>query len=199
MQILTEYWYLWLVLVGLILLLIWASKKAFAAVKKHSEIVTRERAYLERFTMLTKKYHGLDHDLAVRSDAAELMEGVTACLQREIEKAPVRLEAFNNAEEWRRKVYAAYYFTEDAEKSLSEYFRNNAEPTAGLAVGLIRDICPERLSRTVNEMYSMYDSDNDRVSYDPKRIGELDAQFAKEYDKTDFCRDVKTFILENIS
>ena len=199
MQILTDYWYLWLVLVGLILLLIWASKKAFAAVKKHSEIVTRERAYLERFTMLTKKYRDLDHDLAERSDAAELMEGVTACLQREIEKAPVRLEAFNSAEEWRRKVYAAYYFTEDAGKSLSEYFKNNTEPTAGLAVGLIRDICPERLSRIVNEMYSMYDSDNDRVSYDPKRIEELDAQFAKEYDKTDFCRDVKTFILENIS
>ncbi len=199
MQILTDYWYLWLVLAGLIALLIWASKKAFAAVKKHSEIVTRERAYLERFGMLTKKYRDLDRDLAERSDAAELTEGVTACLQREIEKAPVRMEAWAAAEEWRRKVYAAHYFTVDAEKSLSEYFKNNGEPTAGLAVSLIRDVCPERVSRIVSEMYSMYDGDNDRVSYDPKRIEELDALFAKEYDKADFCRDVKTFILENIS
>ena len=199
MQILIDYWYLWLVLLGLIILLIWASKKAFAAVKKHSEIVTRERAYLERFATLTKKYRDLDYDLAERSDAAELMEGVTACLQREIEKAPVKMEAWAAAEEWRRKVYAAFYFTGDAEKSLSEYFKNNTEPTAGLAVGLIRDICPERLSRIVGEMYSMYDSDNDRVSYDPKRIEDLDGQFAKEYEKTYFCRDVKTFILENLS
>ena len=118
MQILIDYWYLWLVLLGLIILLIWASKKAFAAVKKHSEIVTRERAYLERFATLTKKYRDLDYDLAERSDAAELMEGVTACLQREIEKAPVKMEAWAAAEEWRRKVFPYVLLLIPLDKSL---------------------------------------------------------------------------------
>ena len=196
-EALKEYWYLFLVLLALILVLVWAVKKAAAAVVKHNTVVTREREYLERFTELNKKYSGLTKEAARSAPAAELIEGVTAVLQRRIEKSPDRLAEFNAAPEWQRMTYAAYYFTQDAGEALSGFFKNNGKPTDALLTELAGRVCPDSLARIVREMYSMYDGDNDRVSFDKKRVEELDANFREQYDKDEFCERVKEFIVSS--
>ena len=194
-----EYWYLYIVLVVMIGVLIFISIKAGKAVKRRRSSMEKQRAELERYRHMVETYRGLTPAQAEEADACELVEGVAAVLQYEIERSEKGLTAaFKEAEPWRQRVYAVWYFIEDTETGLSFFFRNNGRPVTALAVEMIRDAGQDKLYLAAKAMFPMYDEENDRVSLDKKTAAQLDETFPQVYDKRALCEGVKAYILENI-
>ncbi|MBQ8209175.1 MAG: hypothetical protein IJZ35_01135 [Clostridia bacterium] len=193
----TQFWYLWLVLVVLVVALVLVMRKASAAMKKRSERIEKEREFAERFKYLVNKYSSLDSALIESSEPSELAEGVTAVLQYKLEKSVNPDEEYKNAEQWKREVYALYYFSEDCQQSLSYFFRNNGEPLPSVVLEGLKSIGYDKIYSTVAQMYSMYDENNENVSLDKNRAEELDVKFRNSYDSKMFFELIKNYIVEN--
>lgn len=194
-----EYWYLWLVLAGLIAVLVFVLRKASAAAKKKSEVLEKQRQEFERFRSFYERYKNLDKVLAENSDAKELAEGVTAVLQYNLEKSDNPDAEYKNAEQWKREVYALFYFDEDVTKEgLSFFFRHNDEPLPSVVISGIKSIGADNIYQTVAQMYSMYDENNESVSLDKTRVLALDEHFKSIYRSDDVFVLVKKYIEENL-
>lgn len=195
---LQQYWYMWLVLAVLIIAAVWAGAKASKAVKKRGNIMKKQREELERFKFLSEKYADLNPELAENSDAKELCEGVTAALQRELEKSENPDAEFANAEKWRREVYALFYFDADCRDSLSCFFKYNEEPLPNEVLGGLESIGKTKLRSLAASMHAMYDDKNESVSLDMNRVAELDNKFKELYNSDEFFESIKEFIINNI-
>lgn len=198
MSIFTEYWYLWLVLAVLVVALVFVMIKASSAMKKRNEKIEKERELAERFKLLVKKYSALDAALIENSDPAELTEGVATALQYELEKSANPDEEFKSAEQWKREVYALWYFSEDCEESLSYFFKINGEPLPSVLVDGIKSIGYDKIYSIVAQMYSMYDENNESVSIDKLKISGLDEKFKNVFDKEIFFSCIKNYISDNV-
>lgn len=194
----TQYWYMWLVLVVLIVVLIVVMRKASKAMKKRSETMKKQEEFAKRFKTLVEKYSSLDLQTAEKSDAAELAEGVTAVLQYQLEKSGNPDEEYKNAQQWKREVYALYYFTEDCQQSLSYFFKNNGEPLPSAALSGLKAIGADKLYSTAAQMHSMYDENNESVSLDKNRAAELNKKFSDIYNPDKFFELIKKYIINNI-
>ncbi|MBR5497597.1 MAG: hypothetical protein IKV76_06400 [Clostridia bacterium] len=193
-----EYWYMWLILVALIVVLVIVMKKAAAAANKRNEIMKQQRENMEHFKAVYEKYKDTDKAFAEECDAAELAEGITTVLQYSLEKSDNPDAEFENAPEWKKNVYALFYFDEDCKTSLSFFFRNNGEPLPSVAVNALKTVGADKLYSTVAQMYSMYDENNENVSLDKNRVAELDEKFISIYNSDEFFALIKNYILDNI-
>lgn len=198
-ELITKYWYLWLILLVLIVALVIVMRKASAAMKKRNGRIEKEREFAERFKFLVGKYSDLDKSLVEAAQAAELAEGVTAVLQYKLEKSENPDNEYKNAEQWKREVYALYYFSEDCEKSLSYFYKNNGEPLPSVVLEGLKSIGYDKIYSTVAQMYSMYDENNENVSLDRNRVAELDEKFKNIFDRELLFNLVKKYILSSIS
>ena len=199
LESLTQFWYMWLVLAVLIVITALVGMKASKAVKRKNEILQKQQEIIERYKMLVEKYSNLTLEIAENADAEELAEGVTSVLQYEIEKSENADEYYENAEKWRREVYALFYFNEDVSaESLSFFFRNNGGPLPKEAVNGIESIGCEKIKSVVGQMFAMCDDKNENVSFDKERIAKLDEKFSSIYDKNEFFEKVKLYILNAV-
>ena len=199
LESLTQFWYMWLVLAVLIIITAFVGMKASKAVKRKNEILQKQQEIIERYKMLVEKYNNITLEIAENADAKELAEGVTSVLQYEIEKSENADEYYENAEKWRREVYALYYFDEDVSaESLSFFFRNNGGPLPKEAVDGIESIGYEKISSVVGQMSAMCDDKNENVSFDKERIAQLNEKFSSVYDKNEFFEKVKLYILNAV-
>ena len=194
----TQFWYLWLALLVLVVVLIFVMRKASAAMKKRSERIEQQQETVKRFKFLVDKYSALDSAVVESAEASELAEGVTAVLQYKLEKSDYPDEDFNSADQWKRKVYALYYFCEDCRQSLSYFFKNNGEPLTSVLIEGLKSIGYDKIYPTVAQMYSMYDENNENVSLDKNRVAELDKEFSNIYNENELFNLIKNYILTNI-
>ena len=199
LESLTQFWYMWLVLAVLIVITALVGMKASKAVKRKNEIMEKQQEEIKRYKMLVEKYSNLTLEIAENADAEELAEGVTSVLQYETEKSENADEYYENAEKWRREVYALFYFNEDVSaESLSFFFRNNGGPLPKEAVNGIESIDCEKIKSVVGQMFAMCDDKNENVSFDKERIADLDEKFSSIYDKNEFFEKVKLYILNAV-
>ncbi len=193
-----EFWYMWLVLAVLLVVLVIVIRKASKAAKKRNEIMKKQRENMERFKFVTEKYKELDKELAENADAKELAEGVAMVLQYRLEKSGNPDAEYANAEQWKREVYALYFFDEDCQTSLSFFFKNNGEPLPSVAVKGLKSIGADKIYSTVAQMYSMYDDKNESVSLDKAKVEELDKKFSDIYDREAYFELVRKYIIDNL-
>lgn len=196
---LTEYWYMWLVLAVLIVIFVVVAGKASKAVKKRSAAMKQQQEFAERFKFLVEKYKSLALSAALEADASELAEGVTAVLQYSLEKSENPDEEYKNALQWKREVYALYYFAEDCRQSLSYFFKNNGEPLPSVLIGALKSIGADNIYSMTAQMYSMYDENNENVSIDKNRIEQLNKKFKDTYNETEFFELVKKYVLASLA
>ena len=194
-----EFWYIWVVFLILVAILIFAISKASKAVKRKNEILAKQHEVLKRYSEMIEKYTDLNSDKAESADAKELCEGVMCVLQHQVEKSENPDAEYESAEKWRREVYALFYFDEDVKgASLSYFFRHNGGPLPKEAVNGIESIGYDRIKSVVGQMYAMCDDKNENVSFDKKRIAELDEKFRNLYNSDEFFSFVKNYIVENL-
>ena len=198
LESLMQYWYMWVLLAVLIVIMFWAGGKASKAVRRKNEILRKQEEEIKRYKYLVDKYSGITASQAENETPGELAEGITAVLQKQLERAVHPEEEFNNAEEWRRTVYSLYYFLEDTKTSLSFFFKNNGEPVTGLAVNGIKEIDESAVYGNASRMYAMYDENNESVSIDNDRINEINSRFKEIFNKEKFLLSLKNYIISNL-
>lgn len=199
LESITQFWYMWVVLVVLIVITVFVALKASKAVKKKNEILAQQHEQLKRYSMIIEKYTDLTKEKVDSSDAKELCEGVMCVLQHQVEKSENPDEVYENAEKWRREVYALFYFDEDVTTScLSFFFRNNGGPLPKEAVNGIESIGYDKIQSVVGQMYAMCDDKNENVSFDKDRIAELDEKFRNLYNSDEFFEKTKLYIMNAV-
>ncbi len=199
LESITQFWYMWVVLLVLIVITVFVCIKASKAVKRKNEIMEKQHEQLKRYSELVEKYESLTDEKIQTAEAKELCEGVMCVLQRQIEKSENPDAEYENAEKWRREIYALFYFDEDVTaKSLSYFFRHNGGPLPKEAVNGIQSIGYDKIQSVVGQMYAMCDDKNETVSFDKDRLNELDEKFRNLYNSEEFFEKVKLYILNAV-
>lgn len=194
---LTTYWYLYLALAALIVLSIFVWGKAMKASRRHREQVEKEIKAIEKERHLRETYNTLTDEVIENADEDELLEGISTFVQMRVEKsADINVEFAKFSEDF-REMYALNFFCEDIDVSLSSFFRNNGEPLVSLAVPALRRIGADKSANIVNEQFKMFDERNECVSYDVKRIEELDRKFAELDEAKVLRRTAADYIKKN--
>lgn len=194
---LTTYWYLYLALAALIVLSVFVWGKAMKASRRHREQVEKEIKAIEKERHLRETYNTLTDEVIENADEDELLEGISTFVQMRVEKsADINAEFAKFSEDF-REMYALNFFCEDIDVSLSSFFRNNGEPLVSLAVPALRRIGADKSANIVNEQFKMFDERNECVSYDVKRIEELDRKFAELDEAKVLRRTAADYIKKN--
>ena len=189
-------WYYWLILVIAIICAIFAWAKALKSSKERRERLKKEAAIWKRDYELREKFTVLTDDKINRTEETELLHGVAMNIQVFLENAPDMNEAFTNLPKEKKYVYLAEYFDEDAQKSLSTYFKNNGAPLLPYTEAALNALGAEKYTRIIGPLFPMYDDESD-VSIDYAIIAKVNEEFASVYDSTEFCRMCAKYIKEN--
>lgn len=133
MNVLAEYWYLWILLVILAVAAFFAWSKAAQAARKRGEKRAEIEEKLKYEARLRKEYAVLTADVIADASQDTLLDGVVCHLQQRLEKQADMTAAFQACTEPEREMYALYYLCEDGVQKLSRFFRINGEPLLSLA------------------------------------------------------------------
>lgn len=181
MNVLAEYWYLWILLVILAVAAFFAWSKAAQAARKRGEKRAEIEEKLKYEARLRKEYAVLTADVIADASQDTLLDGVVCHLQQRLEKQADMTAAFQACTEPEREMYALYYLCEDGVQKLSRFFRINGEPLLSLAPRALRHIDAQEEARIAAEEYEMFDEENEIVSIDQGRVEALDHAFADAF------------------
>ncbi len=117
-------------------------------------------------------------------------------IQIKLENLPNMEKGFDALPLPKKYIYTLEYFDEDAQKSLSLFFKNNGEPLIGLAVPALKETGLGDISSLVSELYPMYDPDSE-VSVDRDIINRVDEQFKNKYNSDTLYEKCAEYIKEN--
>lgn len=189
-------WYYWAILLGAIILAIFAWRKAFIASRERRERLKREGAIWKRDYDLRQKYSVLTLEKLKETEDTELLHAVAMNIQVFLENEIDMNEAFSALSKEKQFVYALEYFDEDAKNSLSTFFKNNGAPLVPIIPEALEAVGATKYIEIVNSILSMYDPDSD-VSIDYTVISAADEKFKEIYDSDEFCRIVADYIKKN--
>ena len=189
-------WYYWAILLGAIILAIFAWRKAFIASRERRERLKREGAIWKRDYDLRQKYSVLTLEKLKETEDTELLHAVAMNIQVFLENETDMNEAFSALSKEKQFVYALEYFDEDAKNSLSTFFKNNGAPLVPIIPEALEAVGATKYIDIVNSILPMYDPDSD-VSIDYTVISAADEKFKEIYDSDEFCRIVADYIKKN--
>ena len=189
-------WYYWAILLGAIILAIFAWRKAFIASRERRERLKREGAIWKRDYDLRQKYSVLTLEKLKETEDTELLHAVAMNIQVFLENETDMNEAFSALSKEKQFVYALEYFDEDAKNSLSTFFKNNGAPLVPIIPEALEAVGAPKYIDIVNSILPMYDPDSD-VSIDYTVISAADEKFKEIYDSDEFCRIVADYIKKN--
>ena len=189
-------WYYWAILLGAIILAIFAWRKAFIASRERRERLKREGAIWKRDYDLRQKYSVLTLEKLKETEDTELLHAVAMNIQVFLENETNMNEAFSALSKEKQVVYALEYFDEDAKNSLSTFFKNNGAPLVPIIPEALEAVGATKYIDIVNSILPMYDPDSD-VSIDYTVISAADEKFKEIYDSDEFCRIVADYIKKN--
>ena len=184
MEILIEYWYLWLILILLIIGVVFLWKKAIERSRKMREAHRKEMAFIEN----ARRLRGEDNRMSaekIRSSGDEgLFQGVAANIQVSLQKTGTPDASFQDYPEAARNVYAFWFLMDDVgQGKLSDFFRQSTQPLTGQLVEAVRAVGAEKAYLPVKQEYDMFDENNESVSLDYKLVMECDEKFAHLIEK----------------
>ena len=175
MEILIEYWYLWLIL-------LW--KKAIERSRKMREAHRKEMAFIENAQRLRGEDNRMSAEKIRASGDEGLFQGVAANIQVSLQKTGTPDASFQDYPEAARNVYALWFLMDDVGKGkLSDFFRQSTQPLTGQLVEAVRAVGAEKAYLPVKQEYDMFDENNESVSLDYKLVMECDEKFAHLIEK----------------
>lgn len=193
-----EYWYLYLILAVLIIVTAVFIMFAGRSLSSHNDRVRETVKELERLTQLKNKYKELTPEKVDSADAKELLEGLTAVMQSEIEKSEDASRTFSKFDEVKKYIYALNWFVDSVSESLSSFFDSYTEELFALIPCALRQIGEENITDIVNSMCEMYDENNETVSFDKEKIGNTDKLFLEAYSEAETLEKIREYVKKNI-
>ena len=189
-----EFWYLWLILAVLIIVTAVVIFFAARAASSHNKETKKLLKELERLKQLKDKYKVLTIELANEAEPFELLEGVNAVMQAEIEKADDAELTFSQFNDKKKNLYTLFYFLEDCEQGISFFFKNNGSELREQICPALENINAGELSSLVKSVYDMFDESNENASLDDSRLAEIDRQFLSTFDREKLLSKIKEYI-----
>ncbi len=193
-----EYWYLWLILAGLVIITAIVIVFAGRSVSAHNEQTKQIMARLERLKEMKDKYKDLTPEKVENAEAEELFEGVNAVLQAKIEKADDGDKAFSEFNDEQKIIYTLNCFIPEVSDGLSMFFNEYTSEITDIIVPALTRVGADNLLPLVKSEYEMYDDRNEEVSFDRKIKEKTDSDFADIYSKEKLLVGIKEFIKNNI-
>lgn len=193
-----EYWYLWLILAGLVIITAIVIVFAGRSVSAHNEQTKEIMARLERLKEMKDKYKDLTPEKVENADAEELFEGVNAVLQAKIEKADDGDKAFSEFNDEQKIIYTLNCFIPEVSDGLSMFFNEYTSEITDIIVPALTRVGADDLLPLVKSEYEMYDDRNEEVSFDRDTKEKNDSDFADIYSKEKLLKEIKEFIKNNI-
>ena len=185
-QWLKEYGYLIgvLALVGAVFAV--AVHFAAKAYKKRTALYKSEEAEIKRLVALKEKFRPVTKQAIDDADESELLEGVALSYQLTLQKEEKIEEKFLLFNDDVKDIYALDVFVQD--KTAKEFFSQNGEIIKGRIIPALCKIGMSDFAEKLRPIYDMYDNSNEDVSYDVKKIGEIDSFI----EKSDILLQIKT-------
>lgn len=193
-----EYWYLWLILAGLVIITAVVIVFAGRSVSAHNEQTKEIMARLERLKEMKDKYKDLTPEKVENAEAEELFEGVNAVLQAKIEKADDGDKAFSEFNDEQKIIYTLNCFIPEVSDGLSVFFNEYTNEITDIIVPALTRVGADDLLPLVKSEYEMYDDRNEEVSFDRDTKEKNDSDFADIYSKEKLLEEIKEFIKNNI-
>ncbi len=193
-----EYWYLWLILAGLVIITAVVIVFAGRSVSAHNEQTKEIMARLERLKEMKDKYKDLTPEKVENAEAEELFEGVNAVLQAKIEKADDGDKAFSEFNDEQKIIYTLNCFIPEVSDGLSVFFNEYTTEITDIIVPALTRVGAADLLPLVKSEYEMYDDRNEAVSFDRDTKEKTDSDFADIYSKEKLLEKTKEFIKNNI-
>lgn len=193
-----EYWYLYLVLLGLIVLTAFVIKKAAEASKRTHGRNQALIAKAKREKELRDAYANLTEEIIAAAPAETLFEGVALILENQCQKASRTNEFYQGLTRPQQLIYSVYYLLTDAkEKSLSAFFRRSAQPLTGDAAEAAAAMFDPVAAETVKSMFDCFDENNESASVIPEVLDELDGRFAARLEQDNLYVSCGEYIKKN--
>jgi hypothetical protein len=193
-----EYWYLWLILAGLVIITAVVIVFAGRSVSAHNEQTKEIMARLERLKEMKDKYKDLTPEKVENAEAEELFEGVNAVLQAKIEKADDGDKAFSEFNDEQKIIYTLNCFIPEVSDGLSMFFNEYTNEITDIIVPALTRVGADDLLPLVKSEYEMYDDRNEDVSFDRDTKEKTDSDFADVYSKEKLLEKIKEFIKNNM-
>ncbi len=195
---LTQFWYLWVIIVLLSAATVAAIIFAARAASTHNAETKKQLEELKRLKLLKDKYKNFDADVLEEATPAEALEGTMAVLQSRIEKADdaeAEFSAFNGPQKY---IYTLNYFLEDVEAGgLSFFFKNNGDELRSAAADALKAVGYESAVSPVNTLWKMFDDSYADASVDLDELDRTDEQFAATFDRQALVDRIKDYIIAN--
>ena len=193
-----EYWYLYLVLLGLIVLTAFVIKKAAEASKRTHGRNQALIAKAKREKELRDAYANLTEEIIAAAPAETLFEGVALILENQCQKAVSSTAFYQGLTRPQQLIYSVYYLLTDAkEKSLSAFFRSSTQPLTGDAAEAAAAMLDPDAAETVKAMFDCFDENNESASVIPEVLDELDGRFAARLAQDNLYASCGEYIKKN--
>ncbi len=190
---LTGHWYLIPIFIILIALTVFMWIKAIVSGQKRKEEREKIIAQLEKEKALRNQFRVLDEKMLTDPEISDerLVSGFAANVQMSIEKLDNINDEFLKLNEFRQNIYALNYVFEDSRyESLSDFFRANGEPLTSVAQRAVSVVIGGELENIFISQFSMFDDNDEVVSFDSQKVELLDTQYS------DFMKKEKASVLK---
>lgn len=145
---------------------------AAKAYKKRTALLKAEEAELKRLIALKEKFRPITKQAIDSADDDELLEGIALSYQLKLQKEENIEEKFMLFNDDVKDIYALDVFVQD--KTSKEFFSQNGEIIKSRIIPAFDKIGMSDFAEKLRPVYDMYDNSNEDVSYDVKKIEEID-------------------------
>ena len=189
-------WYLWVLLLIVSVLAVFAWIKAISASKLRHEKLKREAEIWKKDYELRQEFKTLTQEKLNSTPVNKILSGVCMNIQIDLENETDMNDAFLALPQEKKFIYCLEYFDEDVKKSLSTFFKNNGAPLTDFVTQAIKAVGYNEILPFVETVYPMYD-DNSDVSIDYVLIEKTDDKFKEVYNSSKLYDLVAKYIKSN--
>lgn len=172
MQWLSQYGYLIIVFVVLLVAFVFLFMKAVSAYSNHNKSYRAQEAEIKRLTALKEKYKNATLCDLESFDESEILEGIALLYQITLQKSEDMEESFKALSREKQYVYVLDVFTEDA--SAGEFYSQNSEILTSIITEALAAIGMTDFASELSDFAKMYDKDDEEVSFSQKAIEDFD-------------------------
>lgn len=144
---------------------------AVRAYSKHNAVYRAQEAEMKRLLALKERYMNFTEEALACADDGEILEGVALSYQLRLQKQEDPEKAFELLNEEKQLLYVLDVFCADAD--VKTFFTENGKIVKSRILPALDMIGMTDFSLKLKEIYDMYDSKNEEISYSENKIKEM--------------------------
>lgn len=200
LEFLSQYWYLILLMIFVLILTFFLWVKAAKSTAERNREKKEFFARLDREKDLRTRFSEITAEVLDREPLEDVFEGVVANIQRRLDKTEQEdvIGFFDSLSAPMRYVYTAFYVFEDSKDGLHEFFKKNTYPIAPLAPEAMTAIFGNEIGDLVREQWAIFDEENEEKSVIFEEYDIVNKKFKNATQNLNRNEAVKNYVIQNI-